>query len=118
MVSMPPIVQDRVSAATRGGPVGNGGVTSTDVGGGGGVVVPARYGVLKENVAPTQLPPNGAVGWASCQVPRLSRNAVTAITCPPALAAVAALPGATAAGSPPGGIAFGIAYPYCASYPS
>ena len=79
-VSIPPTVQDFVNAATRFAPVGKGGVRNTLIGGTGGRALPARYGALNKKVAPWQLPPNGATGCASCQVPRLRRNAVTAMT--------------------------------------
>src|SRR6202521_3432762 len=106
-----PIVHDPVSDVTRSGPVGKGGVVSTERGGVGGEMSPARYGAPNEKMAPTQLPPNGATDWASCQMPRTRRNAGTAITCPATLAAVAGLPTAMAKGSPPGGMALAAAYP-------
>ena len=117
-VSISPTVQDLVTRATRSAPVGNGGVRNTLFGGKGGGALPTRYGVLNENMVPWQLPPNGATGCASCQVPRLSTNAVTAIRWPATLAAVAGLPGEVAVGSPPAGIAFGTAYANRGSKPS
>src|ERR1700693_5035397 len=110
-VSTLPIVHAPVRAVTRLVPVGNGGVLSIEPGGVGGTRSPSRYGVLKENTAPTQLPPNGATGSASCQVPRGRRSAVTVITCPTTLAAVAGVPGWVSEGSPPAGIASCTAYP-------
>src|SRR5580700_10509993 len=104
-----PTVQAFVSAATRFAPVGNGGRSSTPVGGSGGGALPARYGALNTNIAPWQLPPKGATGCASCQVPRVYRNAVTAIRWPATFAAVASAPGAVSVATPPGGIAPAIA---------
>src|ERR1039457_5381740 len=103
---MSPIVQDLVSPVTRSAPIGNGGVFSTLAGGTGGGATPARYGGLKLKAAPWQLPPNGATGRASCQMPRLSTIAV------------AGLPMAVAVGSPPGGIAPLTAYAKRGSRPS